>query len=172
MLYRILRCRDRCQASARRLKASPLGESCPPQRTDEGKPYKYCFFTAGHINFALIRRFAPPSPSGEGFYSVSSASNSSTALFTASVKVLLFSKTAVAAASYSGVRSASSCFKAAPPFERGRPPVARRSSGRRTHSTGPFWRRARVLAGFLMTPPPQAMTWLLSLATLASTSAS
>lgn len=158
MLYRILRCRDRCQASARRLKASPLGGSCPPQRTDEGKPCGHCSFSAGLGSSALIRRFAPPSPEGEGFYSFSSVANSFTAASTASPSEPLFSSTTVEAASYSGVRSASSCFKAAPPLESGRPPVANASSGRRTHSTGPFWRSARVLAGLLMTPPPQAMT--------------
>ena len=77
----------------------------PPQRTDEGKPCGHCSFSAGLGSSALIRRFAPPSPEGEGFYSLSSASN---------------------------------CFKAAPPLESGRPPVANASSGRRTHSTGPF----------------------------------
>lgn len=42
----------------------PLGGSCPPQRTDEGKPCGHCSFSAGLGSSALIRRFAPPSPSG------------------------------------------------------------------------------------------------------------
>ena len=74
-------------ASARRLKASPLGGSCPPQRTDEGKPCGHCSFSAGLGSSALIRRFAPPSPEGEGFYSFSSVSNSFTAASTASPSV-------------------------------------------------------------------------------------
>ena len=42
----------------------PLGGSCPPQRTDEGKPCGHCSFSAGLGSSALIRRFAPPSPLG------------------------------------------------------------------------------------------------------------
>lgn len=42
----------------------PLGGSCPPQRTDEGKPCGHCSFSAGLGSSVLIRRFAPPSPSG------------------------------------------------------------------------------------------------------------
>lgn len=42
----------------------PLGGSCPPQRTDEGKPCGHCSFSAGLGSSALIRRFAPPFPSG------------------------------------------------------------------------------------------------------------
>ena len=42
----------------------PLGGSCPPQRTDEGKPCGHRSFSAGLGSSALIRRFAPPSPRG------------------------------------------------------------------------------------------------------------
>ena len=50
--------------------ASPLGGSCqrPRPLTDEGQPRHATRSRSAAAHSPLIRRFAPPSPAGEGFY--------------------------------------------------------------------------------------------------------